>query len=290
MTKQKAKDTFFSKNHSLNCRGKLINLSTPKVMGILNLTADSFYDGGQYMDPGKALAQVREMLTNGADMIDIGAASSRPGAALSTAEEELKILSPSVSLIRKEFPDAILSIDTYHAEVAKEMILNHETDMINDISAGNMDSNMIPVISNLNVPYIIMHMKGIPGDMQENPQYKNVTDEIIQFFSERVHMLSKRGLSDILIDPGFGFGKSLEHNFELLSKTEAFQLFELPIVVGVSRKSMIYNLLDSNSKEALNGTTAAHMLLLQKGANILRVHDVKEAKEAISIYLETSKY
>ena len=256
-------------------------------MGILNVTPDSFYDGGQYIDPTAALDRVRSMMNEGADMIDIGAASSRPGAGLIHPGEELSRLEPVVNLVRNEFPDLVLSIDTYNAEVAKAMVEHYRVDMINDISAGELDQNMIPLISKLNVPYIIMHMKGVPGDMQDNPEYQNVTDEIIQYFAQKVHRLHKLGISDVLLDPGFGFGKTMDHNYELLSQISSFQMFEIPVVAGISRKSMIYNLIGSSSQEALNGTTAAHMLLLQGGVNIIRVHDVREAREAVTIFNQT---
>jgi len=287
MPENNAKDTFFSKNRSLNCRGRLLGLETPKVMGILNVTPDSFFDGGRYTDPAAALDRVREMVSEGADIIDIGAASSRPGAGLIDAGEELTRLEPALRLIRNEFPDLVLSVDTYNAEVARQVVAHFEADIINDISAGELDPGMIPQIAKLEVPYIIMHMKGVPGDMQDNPVYHNVTDEIIQYFSQKVHMLHSEGVSDVLIDPGFGFGKTIDHNYELLSQVSAFQMFELPVVAGVSRKGMIYRLLESSSEEALNGTTAVHMLLLQGGVNIIRVHDVKEAKEAVTIFNQT---
>jgi dihydropteroate synthase len=288
MQEIRAKDTFFSKNRSLNCRGKILSLDQPKVMGILNITPDSFYDGGKFEDPTKAITHAREMVKDGASIIDIGAASSRPGAALSDAGEEISRLVPVVSKIRQEFPEMIISIDTYHAAVAHEMITSCGVDLINDISAGTIDPEMIPAIASLNVPYIIMHMKGLPGSMQENPEYTNVTDEVIRFFSERINQLHKKGVSDILIDPGFGFGKTMDHNYELLSQIYAFNMFGLPIIAGISRKSMIYNLLDSTSDNSLNGTTAVHMILLQKGVNIIRVHDVKEAIEAVTIFNRAS--
>jgi dihydropteroate synthase len=287
MTENNAKDTFFSKNRSLNCRGRLLNLETPKVMGILNVTPDSFFDGGRYNEPSAALDRVRQMVSEGADIIDIGAASSRPGAGLIEAGEEIARLEPVLQSVRSEFPDLVLSVDTYHAEVAKQVITHFEADMINDISAGELDPEMIPLIAKLNVPYIIMHMKGVPGDMQDNPVYHNITDEIIQYFSQKVHLLHNEGVSDVCLDPGFGFGKTTDHNYELLSQVSAFQMFALPLVAGVSRKSMIYKLLESSSEEALNGTTAVHMLLLQGGVNIIRVHDVKEAKEAVTIFNQT---
>lgn len=287
MNKNNAKDTFFSRNHSLNCRGRLFSLEEPRIMGILNITPDSFYDGGRYIDPQAARDRCTEMVNEGADIIDIGAASSRPGAAIMDPEEEINRLIPVVSAIRETYPDLVLSIDTYHAFVAKRMIEDFNVDIINDISAGELDPGMIPLIIKKNAPYIIMHMKGVPGDMQDQPQYSNVTDEIIRYFSEKVHLLHEHGVSDVLIDPGFGFGKTLDHNYELLSQFNAFQIFELPLVAGVSRKSMIYKLLETKSEEALNGSTAVHMILLQKGVNILRVHDVRPAKEAVSIFLKS---
>jgi dihydropteroate synthase len=257
-------------------------------MGVLNITSDSFYDGGQYEDPTKAIAHAGAMVREGASIIDIGAASSRPGASLSDASDEISRLVPVVSAIRQEFPEVIISIDTYHAAVAHEMVTNCGADLINDISSGTIDPEMVPAIAGLNVPFIIMHMKGIPGSMQENPEYSNVTDEVIRFFSERINQLHKKGVSDILIDPGFGFGKTMDHNYELLSQIYAFNMFGLPIAAGISRKSMIYNLLDSTSDNSLNGTTAVHMILLQKGVNIIRVHDVKEAMEAVTIFNRAS--
>lgn len=289
MQENRAKDTFFSKNRSLNCRGKLLDLRSPKVMGILNITPDSFYDGGRYTDPRAALNRVKEMVDEGADIIDIGGASTRPGAATMDPVEESARLTPVVSTVREHFPELIISIDTYNASVAETMITNFDIDMINDISAGDMDPQMIPLIAKLNVPYIIMHMKGVPGDMQDHPTYENITDEIVQYFSEKKSILHKKGVTDVLIDPGFGFGKTLDQNYELLNQSFAFQMFELPVVAGISRKSMIYNLLGISSEEALNGTTAAHMILLEKGVNILRVHDVREAREAITIFLKTLK-
>ncbi|MCF8347006.1 MAG: dihydropteroate synthase, partial [Bacteroidales bacterium] len=260
-----------------------------KVMGILNITPDSFYDGGRYTDPRAALNRVKEMVDEGADIIDIGGASTRPGAATMDPVEESARLTPVVSTVREHFPELIISIDTYNASVAETMITNFDIDMINDISAGDMDPQMIPLIAKLNVPYIIMHMKGVPGDMQDHPTYENITDEIVQYFSEKKSILHKKGVTDVLIDPGFGFGKTLDQNYELLNQSFAFQMFELPVVAGISRKSMIYNLLGISSEEALNGTTAAHMILLEKGVNILRVHDVREAREAITIFLKTLK-
>ena len=253
-------------------------------MGILNITSDSFYDGGLYEDPVAALEHARKMVADGADIIDIGAASSKPGAPLSDADEEIVRLSPVVSSIRQEFPELIISIDTYHAAVASEMVTNYGADMVNDISSGEIDPEMFNTIAQLNVPYIIMHMKGIPMNMQDNPEYKNITDEVIQYFSEKINLLHRIGISDILIDPGFGFGKTIDHNYELMKQLSTFNMFQLPIVAGISRKSMIYNLLKTTGEMSLNGTTAAHMILLEKGVNIIRVHDVREAVEAVNIF------
>lgn len=289
MQNHTAKDTFFSKNRSLNCRGKILSLERPRIMGILNITPDSFYDGGWYVDPEKAFERAGAMIQEGADILDIGAASSRPGADIIEPQTELERLKPVVSRIRKAYPDAILSIDTYSSIVATEMINSFEVDMINDISAGEIDPDMTGVIADANVPYLIMHMKGLPGNMQDNPVYENVTDEIIQYFAEKVYQLHKKGVSDILIDPGFGFGKKIEHNYTLLAQFDAFRMFELPVVAGISRKSMIYNFLNSTKEKALAGTTAAHMVLLEKGVNILRVHDVRETREAIAIFNEVRK-
>lgn len=284
MNEYKAKDTFFSKKHSLNCRGKLLDLTTPKVMGILNITPDSFYDGGRYMEPSEAMDQAGDMIRKGADIIDIGAASSRPGAETIDPKLELERLVPVVENIRKDFPDQIISVDTFSSMVSRELVTAYGVDIINDISAGQTDPEMIPLVAELNVPYIIMHMKGTPANMQHNPSYQNITDEIIQYFSGKIDLLHRKGISDVLLDPGFGFGKTTDHNYELLSKLATFQMFELPLVAGISRKSMIYKLLNTSSEEALNGSTAAHMILLEKGVDILRVHDVKEAKEAIVIF------
>ncbi len=284
MAENRIKDTFFSKNRSVNCRGKLLNLASPRIMGILNITTDSFYDGGRYSDPEAALHRFGEMLNDGADIIDIGAASSRPGAELVSPDEELQRLGPVLERIRPAYPDAIISIDTYNSKVAAEMADHFQVDIINDISAGELDPEMFPTVAKLNIPYIMMHMKGTPGNMQEDPTYNNLMDEVIRYFSDKIHRLRDLGISDVMIDPGFGFGKTLDHNYQLISQLETLQMFEIPVVAGISRKSMIYKLLDTDPENSLNGTTAAHMVLLQKGINILRVHDVRQAKEAIKIY------
>lgn len=269
---------------SFNVRGEFFDFSTPKVMGILNLTPDSFYDGGQFLDENKALERVGQMIDEGADVIDIGATSSRPGATIPSVEEELYRLTDIVSLIRVQFPDAILSLDTVYAEVAKKMVLECGVDIINDISAGEIDNTMFATIAELHVPYIMMHMKGIPSTMQAEPFYENLLLEIFTYFSSKVARLRALGVNDIMIDPGFGFGKSVDHNFELLRKVEDFKVLELPILAGLSRKSLIYKTLGVAIEESLNGTSALHMAALISGVNMLRVHDVKEAKECITLY------
>ena len=278
-----SKDTFFSKKHTLNIRGDLINLSRPKVMGILNITPDSFYDGGRYNSMDLMTEQAEKLISEGAAFIDIGAWSSRPGAKHITEEEELNRLKPIVDLIRKRFPDTIVSVDTFRSGIARIMVEEYGVDMINDISAGSMDPEMFKTIADLHVPYIIMHMQGTPADMQINPEYNNITREILTFFSEKLQALKLLGVTDIIVDPGFGFGKSVDHNYELLVNLDSFSMIELPVMVGLSRKSMIYKFLGIGPDEALNGSTVLHSIALFKGADILRVHDVKEAMEAITL-------
>ena len=270
---------------TLNIRGKLYSLDTPKIMGILNITPDSFYDGGKYSNETEQLRRVEQMLKEGANFIDIGAQSSRPGATELGATAELKLLEPSIKSIRKHFPEAIISIDTWYSEVAKTAH-NIGADMINDISGGQFDANMFETINKIQIPYILMHTGGKPSNMQDNPQYENVLKEVIFFMSKQIDKLNHIGVNDIIIDPGFGFGKTLDHNYELLKNLNYFSILEAPLLVGLSRKSMIYKALDNSPQEALNGTTALHFKALEGGANILRVHDVKEAKECINLYLQ----
>ena len=279
----KSKDTFFSKKYSLNCRGKLINLSTPKIMGILNITPDSFYDGGKFRTKEQILKKTGQMIEEGASMIDVGACSTRPGAEVISPEEEIKRLGTALEAIRTDFPDVIISVDTFRSQVAFIAVKDYEVDIINDISAGAADENMLITIAELNVPYVMMHIKGTPKNMQNNPTYDNVVEEIVKYFSEKVQKAKLSGICDIIIDPGFGFGKTLEHNFQILNQLDIFKLFELPVLVGLSRKSMIYKALDTTPKEALNGTTVLNTIAIMKGANILRVHDVKEAIETIKL-------
>lgn len=277
------KNTIFSSNQSINCRGKLISFKKPLIMGILNITEDSFFDGGAYISEKNWLRQTEKMLTEGADIIDIGAASTRPGAKLIDAKDEKNAITKTLKSIRKEFPDCIISIDTYHSSVA-EVSVNEGADIINDISGGEIDKEMFATIGKLKSPYILMHIKGIPENMQLNTNYRNITEEIILYFSEKINQLKTLGINDIIIDPGFGFGKTLEDNYKLLSQLEIFHFFELPLLVGISRKSMINKLLNITAKEALNGTTVLNTIALQKGAKILRVHDVKEAVECVKIH------
>ena len=277
-----AKDTVFWPKKTLNCGGKIINLSSPLVMGIMNITPDSFFDGGRYKNPLNAVTHAGELLSAGASIIDMGAASSRPGAGIIDPVTEQKRLMPALKAVVKQYPEAIISIDTYHSSTAKRAI-ESGAHMINDISAGHLDPAMFKTIANLQVPYIMMHMQGTPENMQHNPVYENLIKEIARFFSERIEHLKQLGVHDILIDPGFGFGKTLEQNYRLLGSLDYFSIFDLPLVVGLSRKSMVNKVLGVKPSEALNGTSVLHTMALQNGADILRVHDVKEATEAIKI-------
>jgi len=273
---------------TINCKGKLIDLSTPKVMGILNITPDSFYDGGMYKDDAVILNQIEKMLSEGATFIDIGAYSSRPNAEHVSEDDELKRIMPIVELILKELPESLLSIDTFRSTVASKCI-NSGACMINDISAGYLDKRMLQTIADLHVPYIMMHMRGTPQTMQQQTNYNNLVKDIIFYFSERIATARSLGIVDIIIDPGFGFSKTLEQNFEILNKLELFKMIEKPILAGISRKSMIYKTLDTSAKEALNGTSVLNTVALQKGASILRVHDVKEAIECITLVRSLSR-
>ncbi len=268
---------------TINCKGILIDLSSPKVMGILNVTPDSFYDGGSYNNETDILKQVESMKTEGATFIDIGGYSSRPGANDVSEDEELKRVLPMVQLVLKHFPDTLISIDTFRSKIAKSCIEAGAV-LVNDISAGQLDSDMMPTIGALNVPYIMMHMKGTPQTMQQNTAYKDVIHDINYYFSEHLKKARSYGIKDVIVDPGFGFSKTLEQNYELMNKLELLKLLDAPILIGVSRKSMIYKLLETDAQNALNGTTSLNTIGLSKGASILRVHDVKEAMECISIY------
>ena len=268
---------------TVNCNGIILDLSSPKVMGILNITTDSFYDGGRYGNEHEIKVQIKKMLDEGAAIIDLGAYSSRPGAAPLDAEEEYRRIVPIVKLLRDSFPDIILSIDTFRSKVAHGCLL-HGAAIINDISAGNLDPEMLATVASYRVPYIMMHMKGTPATMGMQTDYDNLLTEILYYFSERIAAAREAGIQDIIIDPGFGFAKTLEQNYEVLQKMELFHHLGLPILTGVSRKSMIYKLLHTTPDNALNGTTALHMYALAKGSNLIRAHDVKEAMECISLY------
>ena len=252
------------------------------VMGILNITNDSFYDGGRYLNEKQIILRCKTMLDEGASIIDIGAQSSKPGAKQMSSEKELKKLLPIIKLLKNNFKNIQISIDTFWANTAKESVLAG-ADIINDISAGEIDENMFSTIAGMDIPYIMMHMKGTPQDMQKKPHYNNITNEITEYFRSKINKLQELGFQKIILDPGFGFGKTLKHNYQLLNHLENFKQFKLPILVGISRKSMIYKLLETKPEHALNGTSIANTIAIQNGANILRVHDVKEAVECIKI-------
>ncbi len=282
LKKTGAKDTIFSKKRSLNLRGRLLIIDEPWVMGILNLTPDSFFDGGKFSSTQLAVQQCQSMLEDGAKIIDIGASSTRPGAGRLSPKEEIARLKKTLSTIRKEFPEALLSVDTFQAEVARAAA-DMGTDIINDISGGTMDDEMPKTMGEIKLPYILMHIQGNPQSMQQNPQYKNVFMEVSKFLSQQMRKFTEQGVADIILDPGFGFGKTVEHNYSLLNHLADFQLFERPLLVGFSRKSMINKVLGTKPEDALNGTTILNTMALQKGADILRVHDVKQAVEAVKI-------
>jgi dihydropteroate synthase len=267
---------------TINCRGILLDISTPVVMGILNITPDSFYDGGKFNEENDRKKKVEKMLTEGASIIDIGGVSSRPGAADVSEEEEWHRLAPVLQMMKKDFPEALLSVDTTRASIAK-MALQEGTSVINDISAGS-DPEMMQTVAAFNAPYIIMHMQGDPSTMQIDPHYDNVTGEVLDFLAVKIDLAKKAGIKDIIIDPGFGFGKTVEHNFQLLKNLKLFGITECPVLAGLSRKSMINKILKTKPETALNGTTVLNTMALMEGASILRVHDVKEAAEAIRLF------
>lgn len=267
----------------INVNGTLLDLSTPCVMGILNVTPDSFYAGSRMQTEVEIARRVEQIVTEGAGIIDIGAYSSRPNADNVSAREEMERLRTGLSVLRRVKPDAVVSVDTFRADVARMCVEEYGVAIINDIAAGEMDEEMFRTVAELNVPYIMMHMQGTPQDMQQHPHYDNLLKEVFQYFARKVQQLRDLGVKDIILDPGFGFGKTLEHNYELLNHLEEFRIFELPLLVGVSRKSMIYRLLGTTPQESLNGTTVIDTICLLKGADILRVHDVKEAVETIRI-------
>ena len=278
-----AKDTFFHKKVTLNAGGKLIDLSTPKVMGIINLTPDSFFADSRKQDIEAVLAQAGKMLSEGAAFLDLGAYSSRPGAKDISAQQETDRLIPAVEAIAEIFPDAILSIDTFRSQVA-EAAVKAGAHIINDISGGELDENMFGMVAKLQVPYILMHMKGTPQTMTQHTDYEDVFTEVFDYFSTKYHQLIKLGIKDVILDPGYGFAKKAEHSYELIKRLQDFNVLQLPLLVGISRKRMIYNELGITAEEALNGTTALNAIALTKGADILRVHDVKVAVEAVKIW------
>lgn len=267
---------------TLNCAGKLIDLTQPKVMGILNATPDSFYDGGRFENHFNALKQVEKMLSEGATFIDIGGYSTRPNAVEITEKEELRRVIPLIEMIVKTFPEVLISIDTFRSKVATEAVKSGAV-MINDISGGSFDTKMFDCVADLKVPYILMHIQGTPQNMQQNPVYQNIVKEVNTYFAEKIAILKTKGVNDIIIDPGYGFGKTVEHNFELLQNQSLLGFGDYPILTGISRKSMIYKTLDTTPQEVLNGTTVLNTLALLQKASILRVHDVKEAVECVKL-------
>ena len=267
----------------LNINGGVFDLSSPKIMGVLNVTPDSFYDGGVFSNEKKILAQVEKMILDGADIIDIGGFSSKPGAKTISLKEEEKRVIPIIKLINKTFNKIIISVDTFRSEIA-EKSLNEGASIINDISGGDLDKNIYQISYKYKAPYIMMHMNGVPSNMQNNPKYENINHDIIKDFTSKIDSAEKKGVCDIIIDPGFGFGKTIQHNYQILNNLKLYTVLKKPILVGISRKSMIYKLLKTDPSKALNGTTSLNTIALINGANILRVHDVKEAKEVIKLY------
>lgn len=268
---------------TINASGQLLDLSNPKIMGILNLTPDSFYDGGYYLGEDAYMRQVEQMVQQGVDILDIGGASTKPGAMTVSAEEELRRILGPLRRIRREYPDLLISIDSYWAKVI-EATAAEGIHLVNDISAGSIDPKLWPMVAKLGLPYVLMHMQGRPETMQDKPQYESVVLEVYDFFVERLGTLRQLGVKDIILDLGFGFGKTLEQNYQLLAAGQAFKQLGLPILAGLSRKSMLYKLLDSQPKDVLSATTAAHIIALEEGARILRVHDVEAARQAIGVW------
>jgi len=277
------KNTLLPVNTTLNCGGKLLDLTKPAIMGILNVTPDSFYDGGRYLSGQAYLHRAEQLLAEGASVIDIGGMSTRPGAGIISTDEELKRVMPVVEAVCQRFPDAIVSIDTVREQVATAAV-QAGAGMVNDVSAGNLDAGLLPAVAKLQVPYVLMHMQGTPQTMQQNPQYQQVTEEVMQFIIAKLAYLRSLGITDIVLDPGLGFGKTVQQNYRLLKDLPVFALAGLPVLVGLSRKSMVCRVLGISPADALNGSTALHMLALLNGASLLRVHDVKEAKEVIALF------
>lgn len=283
------KDTLFVKKRIINCGGKCIDLSDPKVIGILNITPDSFFDGGKYMDKNSILKRIEEMTAEGADIIDIGAYSSRPGAVHISEKEELQRLTTALGVVRDKHPEIILSVDTFRSGVARVAVNEYNVSIINDVSAGKLDRKMHEMVAKLQVPYILMHMPGNPRNMQSKTDYKDLINEIIDILADQVSLLKRKGVNDLIVDPGFGFGKTIEQNYQLLAHLEVFKILDCPVLAGISRKSMIYKFLDTTAENSLTGTIALNMLALVHGADILRVHDVKEAVQTIRLFLKTKE-
>lgn len=278
------KNTFFPVKKTCNFRGKLVHIDSPLIMGIINLTPDSFYQGSRVNSHEELILRAETMLKEGAHILDIGACSTRPGAEQPDEDTERRRLFPALQVLRKNFPDAVLSVDTWRASIAKEAVYEYGVDMINDISAGNMDPDMFQTVAECKIPYLLMHMQGTPQTMQKNPVYQDVVQDILAFFALKTEeLVRKYHVHDIFIDPGFGFGKTLEHNYILLENLDAFRILGFPVVAGISRKSMIHRILACTPEEALNGTTVLHTIALLRGASVLRVHDVKPASEAIRL-------
>lgn len=276
--------------YTINVKGQLIDLSEPQVMGILNVTPDSFFSGSRKQTETEIRERVAEIFNEGASMIDVGAYSSRPDADDISPEEEMSRLRRGLKIVREMYPEAVVSVDTFRADVARMCVEEYGADIINDISGGNMDCRMFSTVAELGIPYILMHMKGTPQTMQQSPQYDDLMKDILLYFAERVQQLRDLGQKDIIIDPGFGFAKTLNHNYELMQQLDKLSIFELPVLVGVSRKSMIYRLLGRTPADALNGTTTLNTIALLKGANILRVHDVKECVEVVNIVKKMKEF
>lgn len=278
------------KSQTINIKGNLIDLATPLIMGIVNVTPDSFYSGSRKQSEIEIVERVQQILDEGGTIIDIGGQSTGTTSTLHTPQEELKRIEPALAIIKREFPDVILSIDTFYAEVAKTAVEKYGVAIINDISGGQIDENMFPTVAALNVPYILMHMRGTPQTMQQFTHYDNFIEDIIFYFSEKIAHLNSLGVNDIIVDPGFGFSKTMEQNYELMAHLKYFHIFETPLLVGISRKSMTYKLLDTDAEGSLNGTTVLNTYALQSGANILRVHDVKQAVECVKLTAKLNKY
>jgi dihydropteroate synthase len=268
---------------TLNCQGTLFVLEEPKIMGILNITPDSFFGGSRFAKAANAVQAARQMVQDGAAILDIGGQSTRPNSERLTAQQECERVLPVIEAIRQALPQQLISVDTYHASVAEKAIAAG-ANIVNDVSAGNMDENMLPTVAKLGCPYVCMHMQGTPASMQAAPQYDDVVKTVLDFFIAKLDACKKMGIKDVVIDPGFGFGKTIEHNYTLLRNLGVLGILQVPVLVGISRKSMIYKVLGTNADEALNGTTALHMMALQNGANLLRVHDVRAAKEAVLLW------